>query len=112
MRLRLPLALGLILSLGCMCGDMGAFQQGMDQALVENFVQLELRLQALPPTPQRKAVLELCSRGQADAAAGTLELVKSSVWLAEVDAAIADGDLSDDEVAALTQSYDAMLAGG
>lgn len=112
MRLRLPLALGLLLSLGCMCGDMGAFQQGMDQALVENLVQLELRLQKLPPSPHRRSVLELCTRGQADAAAGKLELVEVSVWMAEVDAAIADGDLDEAEATALTQSYDAMLAGG
>ena len=112
MRLRLPLVLGLFFSLGCMCGDMGAFQEGMDQALVENLVQLELRLQAMPATPQRKRVLELCSRGQADAAAGSLKLVDASVWMAEVDAAIADGDLSEAEATALAESYDRMLAGG
>lgn len=112
MRMKLVAVLGLFLALGCMCGDMDAFQEGMDQALVENFQQLEGRVQALPASPQRKTVLELCSRGQADAATGKLELVPASTWLAEVDAAIGDGDLTEDEAKALAASYEAMASGG
>ena len=107
MRIRLIVAVGMVLALAC--GGSTAFQQGVDQALVQNLTEAEAKLQGMEPGPNRKAVLELCTRAQAEASAGKLELVQTSVWLGELEVTMQDGEISDEEVASLTASYEKMV---
>ncbi len=110
MRLRLPLALTLIFALGCMCGENSPFQQGMDQAMVENLDQLSAKVEQLDRSPEHRRMLELIARARADALEGRVPLVDGSVWLAEAEQAIADGSVSDAELKALDASYKAKVS--
>lgn len=103
--LRLPLVLGLFLSLGCMCGDMDAFQKGINQGLEQSIAQVQLDAQKLPPGPESGRLDRMLERAKGDAKAGRLELMNGSVWLGEVQAAIGDGAITAEELAELDRSY-------
>lgn len=105
MRVRLPLVLTLIFSLGCMCLDDSQFQKGMDQAMVENLDQLSAKVDQLERTPEHRRMLEMIARARGDAQEGRFPLVDGSIWLAEAEQAIADGVVSDEELKELDASY-------
>lgn len=116
MRARLVAMAGLFLSLGLACGGFGddfreGFQEGMNEALVDSFSELQDSVLQLPHSPPRKRLIQLIERGRADAEAGRLELVDASVFVAEAEAAVADGELTMEEVQALESRYESMVSG-
>lgn len=111
MRARLLPVLALMLASSLACAEFQkGFDQGASEGMVENFQKAEGKLQALPPSPARKRLLALCGRGKTDAAAGKFDLVEGSVFLGELDAAISDGSVTDEEAASFEQKYQQMLA--
>lgn len=108
-RLALVGTIGLLFTLGCMCGDaMEGFQEGSSEGLSSSFSDAKARVEALPAQPTKIPTLMMTVQGEKDAAAGSLPLIDASVWIGQLDAAIADQTITPEELGELQQTYQEM----
>lgn len=108
-RIRITVVLGLLAGLSLACADFQeGFEQGTSQALTDGFAEATTKLQALPSSKAQKRLLRVCELGSDKAAAGEIELVDGSVFLGELDAVLADGQVTDEEADTIVAKYEEL----
>ena len=108
-RMRVTAVLGLIAGLGLACADFQeGFEKGKSESMVEGFTEAGNKLQGMPASRAQKRLLRVCSLATDKAAAGELELIAGSVFMGELEAVIADGEVTDDEADTIVAKYEEL----